>query len=655
MPARLSLGEGELRLALKGHPDFPMALDMVKSIPGRKFDGETKDWCFPDDPSIAERLLATIKPEPTPDLLSWIRTAKADKQKELVTPLPDDSDTLVPWGKQRVAWQPEKVGRVGEEVEFNGLFAHQRVFTELAAQRKMVLLADDMGLGKCAQSASAVVEYQLSKSAFSDTGIPPEVTFAEKFSNASEMLAWADIPDGPKLVVCPSTVKGTWGRELRLWLGESIPYVIVDGTSAKARNRQITDGIAANAWIIVNWEQLRVKKEKRKTKTKIYDPMTGAVLRIAERTKEIEVMREPLFESTKWVAVIADEAHRAKNRKSLQTKGLWRINGEIKLALTGTPLMNTPDELWPILKWLFPKEYTSYWRFFDQYVDYYEGNFGKIITGVKNSDALRFELRERLVRRTKKDVLDLPEKVRQYVPVTMGPKQRKLYEEAEKQLWFEVERDIQAGDKSAIEFARVMAENPAAIYQVANGAARLIRLRQILCSPALLGGEDESAKMDAIVESILDTKKQVVVWTEFVPATHLMVKRLEKHDLKAVAFTGELTTQQRTEIENGFQAGEIDVIIGTIPSMKEGVTLTASSQSEWLERSYVPAVNEQGEDREHRIGQTEPVLVKIYEVEGTIDTSSVAVRNAIKSLIVEAVVKKDHVEELRPPAQELQV
>jgi hypothetical protein len=70
--------------------------------------------------------------------------------------------------------------------------------------------------------------------------------------------------------------------------------------------------------------------------------------------------------------------------------------------------MNTPDELWSILHWLFPDEYTSYWDFYETYVDYTEGYFGKVITGVRNPDALRFELHERLVRRTKDQVLDLP-------------------------------------------------------------------------------------------------------------------------------------------------------------------------------------------------------------------------------------------------------
>lgn len=640
----LSLGDGQLELTFDSYRDFQPVADMVKAVPGRRFDGERKLWAFPDDPTVAERLMVTIKPDMDPALIDWMKRVKVERQKELLTPLPDDADIQVPWARARVPWQPEKVGRPGEEVPFNGLLSHQRVFVDLAAEKKRVLLADDMGLGKCAQSLSAVMEFFLRQSEIVGAVDMP----LDAFESAADMVAWADVQDGPKLIIAPSTVKGTWGRELRLWLGQGIPHQVVDGTTFKARHNQLSEAIKGNAWAVVNWEQLRVKNETQTKKTKIYDPMTGEVLRIAEVKKSVEVMREPLFEKTAWITAIADEAHRAKNRKSLQTKGLWRVDAQMKMALTGTPLMNSPDELWPILKWLFPKEYTSYWRFFDQYVDYYEGQFGKIITGVKNSDALRFELKDRLVRRTKDEVLDLPEKVRQYIPVTLGPKQRKLYEEAERQMWFEVEQAIKEGDQSAIDFAKAAMENPNGIYQVMNGAARTVRLRQILSSPALLGGEDDSAKLDSVENIIVDAQpKQMVVWTEFVGTTHLMVNRLEKHGIKAVAFTGELSPEQRTRIENDFQNGDIDVIIGTIAAMKEGITLTASNEQDWIERSWTPAVNEQGEDREHRIGQRHPVTIRIHEAEGTIDTQNVAVRNAIKEMIVSAVVKKDDVEELR--------
>src|SRR5690606_28906946 len=180
-------------------------------------------------------------------------------------------------------------------------------------------------------------------------------------------------------------------------------------------------------------------------------------------TKTTTVMKQPLFEKTDWLCVIADEVHRAKNRKTKTTQGLWKTRGEIMLGASGTPLMNDPSELWSILAWLWPDDYNklgakvgarSYWTFYDEYVDYTEGHFGKIINGVKNPDALRLELRNRLIRRTKGQVLDLPDKIRIPVELTLNPKQEKLYKEAEKALWLEVTKEAEEGDESAKKFIK---------------------------------------------------------------------------------------------------------------------------------------------------------------------------------------------------------
>lgn len=650
MPPKLVKGEDQLELSLTGHPDFPNALAACKAIAGRRYNGDRKVWCFPDDPAIAERLMVTVRPEVSPEVLSWVKATKAERAQELVTPLPDDAELLVPWGNSRVHWQPEKVGKRGEEVPFNGLYSFQRSFIDVAAgtpdqRNRALLLGDDMGLGKCGQSAGAICEFLMRKSAFaSDIHMP-----IEAFESAEDMLAWANVDNGPKLIVSPMSVNGTWRRELKMWLGSSTPLVTADGTTPKKRNKQILEGIECQGWTIVNWEQIRTKKEKQKVRKKIVHPITGDFIKWRTVEQEVEVMREPLFEDTPWVAAVADEAHRAKNRKSLQTKGLWRIDADMKLALTGTPLMNSPDELWPVLKWLYPDEYTSYWRFFDEYVDFYEGQYGKIITGVKNADALRFELSTRLVRRTKKQVLkDLPDKTREYVPVKLGSKQRKLYDEAEKQMWFEVEQAIKEGDKQAKAFAAAAIKNQT--YQVVNGAARTVRLRQIASSPALLGGEDDSAKLDAAVELILDAGKQMVVFTEFVATTNLLVERLRDKKLVAEAYTGSVSQEARTQLEDDFQQGDIDVIVGTIPAMKEGITLTAADTVLFIERHWTPAVNEQCEDRLHRVGQKKNVTVLILEAEDTVDTQKVSVTNAIKSLIVSSVIDKDDVEEIHREA-----
>lgn len=558
-----------------------------------------------------------MQPIADPSIVEWVKSARQTNEQELVSPLPDDAEVTIPWGHDRAPWQPEEVN----SEPFVGLKPHQRALVgALAGLSEMkAIVADDMGLGKTGSALAAIAEAATIKG---DGGIIQEDDYL-RYVTGSE----------PRLIVCPNSVKGVWRREVGRWLGPGEPVQIIDGTTPKARHNQLVTSLDDPTWIIVNYEQLRTQKIKRKTRT-------GG-------TKTEEIMKEPLFAESKWLAVIADEAHRAKNRKASQTRGLFRVQAPIMLALTGTPLMNTPDELWALLHWLFPKEYTSYWRFYEQYVDYIEGYFGKIITGVKNPDALRFELNKRLYRRTKAQVLDLPEKLRVRIPVQLDSKSRKLYTEAEKGLWLEIEKAVTEGDASATRFA-AEASSGKNIYTIPNGAARTVRLRQILSTPALLGGEDHSNKMDALVENVIDNQhKQHVVFSEFVQSCNILAERLRTKELNAETYTGETEEHVRTELEDKFQRGEIQVLIGTIGAMREGITLTAADTQHWLERAWVPGWNEQGEDRNHRIGQRNAVTIYIYEAENTVDDGKIAPTNRLKERIVKTVLPKDKIKEVQ--------
>lgn len=613
--------------------DFMDTLAKVKEVPGRRFhvepairdDGskyERKVWLLPDEPAIAERIVHAVQPHRDPKLDEWIREAKQEYEAELVSTLPDDADDLlIPWATERAFWQPRKIG----DNVYSGLKPHQRAWVS-EAQKVSVLrtiLADDMGLGKTLQAISAVAERALR------SGLASVVV------EHGEEIGFSTEAAGPKLIVCPNSVKGVWAREITRWLGPAEPVQIIDGTTPKARHNQLVRIIAENGWAIVNYEQLRVAKEKIKTR--------------AGGTKTVEKMKEPLFEKTDWYAVIADEVHRAKNRKAAQTRGLYRTSKgsdhRILLGATGTPLMNNPADLWSPLHWLYPKEYTSYWRFYETYVDYTEGYFGKIINGVRNPDALRFELQGRLYRRTKDQVLDLPDKVRMVVPVYLSPKARKLYKEIETALWVEIEQAVTEGDESATKLAEAAAGGTN-VYTIPNGAARLVRLRQMLSTMALLGGEDYSDKLDACLEVILDNAhKPHVVFTEFKGTCDILAERLSRKGLTAAVYNGDTEEHQRTKLEESFQSGNIDVLVGTIGAMREGITLTAADTSHWIEVPWVPGWREQGEDRLHRIGQNNSVTSIAYEAVDTVDDGVIAPTNRLKERIVKTVLPKDEIKE----------
>lgn len=614
---KLTRTEDELQLSLSGATDFQDALQRVKAISGRRFNGDTKLWCFPNDPAIAERIMFTIKPSVDAALLQWVSNSRSEREAELTTKLPKAGDLFIPWR--------------------DVLFEFQKDAVYYMAHHPKVILADDMGLGKTLQALSAVAEFLI------------------RNDNVDTSL--------PRLVVCPNSAKGVWGREVLKWLGDKEPVELIDAATPKKRENQIKSAAEHGAWIVVNYEQIRTVKNIEPI---IVNHRDGTV---TEREKVTYVLKQELFGSTDWLAVIMDEAHRIKNRKASQTLGAWLLDAPMMLAMTGTPLQNNPAELWALLRWLYPEQYgrstpghprTAYWSFHDQYTDSYEGYKGsKVVVGVKNPDALRFELKNRLIRRTKQDELDLPEKIREVIPVTLGKKQREVYKQAETAFWLEVEQTIAKGDapeatakekaeaKSAASFAEQVLSGTKKLYEVSNGATRTVRMRQVCSTPALLGGMDDSAKLDACVEKITDNNhKSHVVFTEFVGTANILVDRLRKTGLTAEAYTGEVTdTQARTRMEDQFQAGEIQVLVGTIPAMGEGLTLTKADTGHFIERSWVPSKNEQAEDRLWRNGQQNAVLILIYEAEDTVDTDKVKPTNALKENIVGSVIKRNKIKE----------
>ena len=574
MPAKLTRNGDVLSLTLSGmdKASFGEALQRAKMIPGRRWNPEDKTWEFPAEADIAERILHTIRPVPSADVLGWVRKARAAAAEQLATSLPDDSSSplLVSWA--------------------DDLYGYQRAGVEFMAEHPSCLLADDMGLGKTVQALTAVYEY-------------------------AERLGDPDTRERPRLVICPNSVKGSWANEVERWT--NLPAYVIDAKTAEKRRYQIKKySEDPGASLIINWEKLRAKRVKGKVE-----------------------MAEPLLKEIDWLAVIADEAHRAKNRKSQQTLGLWQLQAPLKLALTGTPILNSPDEIWALLAWLRPEQYgrgggrIPYWTFYDQYVEYYEGPFGRVITGARNPDALRFELSDKLVRRTKSQALDLPEKVRHFIDVPLHPKQRKLYEEAEKEMWIEIvqEQGPEALEKSLLE--------------IPNGAARCTRLRQIASSPSLLGGEDVSAKLDVAVELIEDSGRQVVVFCEFKKTCTLLSERLAKRKISSALITGDIPPEVRSDSVLEFQEGDIDVMICTLDAGGVGITLTAADTVIFLERDWTPAINEQAEDRLHRIGQNRSVTVVILQGVDTIDTDRVAPANDLKSAIVGSVIQQDAVRE----------
>ncbi len=334
--------------------------------------------------------------------------------------------------------------------------------------------------------------------------------------------------------------------------------------------------------------------------------------------------------ATGEIGMIAfDECHKAKNPQSEQGKGILKLQADTLVAMTGTPLMNNPFDLYIILKWLGYEKH-SFGAFKRHYANY--GGFGGYeVISYKNLDELQEQLDAIMLRRRKEEVLDLPEKTYIDEYVEMGDKQRAIYNE--------VTMDI----KMNIDQIK-MANNP---------LAELIRMRQATGYTGILSSVvKESAKLDRMVEIVdeaVENGKKVVIFSNWTQMTHEIFKRIGTRYITGV-ITGETNDADRQNIVNEFQNNAaVKVVIGTTGAMGTGLTLTAGTVEIFMDEPWNMALKEQAVDRCHRIGQKNNLTIYTLLCKDTIDQrihELVEKKGAMANALVDGQITKENSREI---------
>ena len=375
------------------------------------------------------------------------------------------------------------------------------------------------------------------------------------------------------LIVCPKSVISVWQDHIAWLLPKAERFGSVREMLAMGFSTHIQ-------FVVTNYEQVRINN--------------SAYMKVF------------------WDYVISDEAHYLKNRKALRTRATKRLRAKYKRALSGTPMVNRPDELWSILNWLYPSRFKSYWRYFEYFVRYVQlvgphGSYKKII-GPKNVDELKEILAPFMLRRLKRDVLkELPEKYYTHLRVQMSPQQRRAYEEMRKE---------------SLAWVGSHEDEPVPAPMV---VARLTRLRQFAAAYAYRDDEgnmrmsEPSCKLDALMELLEDTEEPIVVYSQFKQMIKMAEVRLAKAKIPYVSLTGDTANTERGPLVERFQSGKARVFLGTTKAGGVGITLHRASTVVFLDRSWSPADNLQAEDRLHRIGQKNAVQVIIIQSDAKVD------------------------------------
>ena len=334
---------------------------------------------------------------------------------------------------------------------------------------------------------------------------------------------------------------------------------------------------------------------------------------------------DALLEDLPWTGIVFDEAHYLKNHTSQRSKLARELvaaaPGAVLHALTGTPLTNRPRDLFPLLQLVGHPMGRSFLSFAKRYCDARHNGFGWVTDGASNLEELRVQLHGVMLRRTKDEVLDLPPKLRTWLPVTVPEGTGRA----------ETRRVLETLIAGALGRAR----GAAGKKERAPGQDR-VRLLADLTKARLQIAKAKAGTTIEFVEGVVAQGEKAIVFSAFDEP----VQRIAAHfGDAAVTLTGATPGARRQQLVDAFQNDpSVRVFVANIVAGGVGINLTAARQVVFNDLDWVPANHWQAEDRAYRIGQTGAVNVTYFSAEGTVD-EFVSRALAVKSRLIDAVVE----------------
>jgi len=383
-----------------------------------------------------------------------------------------------------------------------------------------------------------------------EQGLGKTLVAIEAFRRAREARAVSRL-----LVLCPNSLKRNWLAEFNRFAPE-FPVAIIEG--ARADRRRAFGSVEAPV-VVTSYETAR-----------------------SEVTAILAMMhRQP-------TALVLDESHAAKNRHSLTSAAARNFSplAKFRWLLSGTPVTNSAEDLYTQVDILAPGRHPL-------------GNldsFLSIVTTEGITPDLDNTLKKLVLRRTKEECLDLPEKLFVDVRVDLPPWQRALYDDMRDRMVCAIQ--AMSGEEYTAFASTVLAQ--------------LTKLIQLASNPALLLPDSKETpgkflELDAVVRNIMAVLgRKVIIWSSFVKTIEALVQRFS--DFGAIALYGGTPAADRQGLAQRFQTnGDCRVLVGNPAAAGSGFTLTAAAYSIYESLSWRYDFFAQSQDRNHRIGQTLPV------------------------------------------------
>lgn len=370
----------ELSWFSKDRTAWARMLSLVRAIPRRVFDNETKKWYIPNTPENLETLQesgwrATKKNAPKTesenktDILSNLVEDKVKVGMIGRIPIPKKylDFALKPEEipeKDPVETQKELIANFTLDPTRNiipGLRNYQIDFLKFAAMRNgRVALGDDMGTGKTLQS-----------------------------------LAWICYNRSfPALIVVNAPTKLQWEKEFRRWLskvpGCDFRVQILYGTRTRKLDKSCS--------YIINWDILTYWQDE--------------------------------LAATGFECLIGDEAQAIGNPESKRALAFRHLSAVIPecIVMSGTPARSRPAQFWTMMSCVEPTMFPNYKSYLWRYTNARDTGWGLQFEGARNTKELHAKLVSVMLRRTKDEVMkDLPPKTIDVVPLEADAEQLAEY------------------------------------------------------------------------------------------------------------------------------------------------------------------------------------------------------------------------------------
>jgi SNF2 family DNA or RNA helicase len=330
-----------------------------------------------------------------------------------------------------------------------------------------------------------------------------------------------------------------------------------------------------------------------------------------------------------WDAIVLDESHHVRNYNTLVSKSIQYLNSSSKIALSGTPVMNNTEDLFPQLNFLLPGFLGTNEFFRKEYA----------LPIDRNRDPKKIENLQKLtnpfvLRRTKQQVAaDLPEKTESIYWCEMSIEQKECYEEVKNS----VKSSLFLGANHD-----TLVKNKLSILQ------GIQKLRQICASPSLVKGFDfasnSSIKLDLIMEEIHQLgNHKALIFSQFKGMLQLIVDKCQRDGIFYYHIDGDTPIAERQNLVNSFQeeGNPCQVFLISLMTGNAGLNLTAADYVFLIDPWWNTAIQQQAIDRTHRIGQNKNVFAYKMICKDTIEEKILMLQQKKKELSEGLVHEED--------------